>query len=380
MDENNIQNLFPHPFWTPSSAQPEIDQASNDSRLSRCIPETLPFPRRRLDTGNLLTTHNGRDQFSCPNGSYVLTDSSLLPAGGASRRLEFATPALTTTLIGDMGEPTSARQQVLQHMIHHTNTQPETHSSLTIGLGDWVYPRGPIDRSSLETERVRTTVLDAFEDYASHSPTYGILGNHEYGCHEFAGDIDYFMEMANKANIEFPGRYYSLELEGPDWTLDCFALDSSVLASDPDQVSWFQTQVQNSVAKEKDSQHTRWRAVFAHHPLQSHGLHHGETTYLRDLLSPGLTDIDLYACGHEHHLEYLVEPGLNEPAVLLTGTSCDTRAPRPSTHPLFSSSNYGFATMTVSHTALDIQFHTLSHSEPTADPVTSVEFHRKIAR
>lgn len=344
-----------------ASLSKSAEYSDERTRIAQCIPKTLPFPKERLENGALCSI-NGRDQFIAGNGSYVLTDIDLLPSGGENHFVSTPEPLFHTVLLGDMGATTDAREQVFNNVKAMCEEFPSSQSGLIFGLGDWLYPHGPLSDDHSETQRVKTRIIEAFANISKDIPKYGVLGNHEYGLSSTAADPGLFMDLANAADIQFPGRYYSLEIQGGDWAADCFALDTSTLACDPAQLDWFQKQVQTSKAKETHSEQKRWRIIMAHHPLVSYGIHHGETSYLVDLMGQSLEDIDLYCCGHEHDLEYII-PGGELPPVLLSGTSSETRDVDTGPDTRFNSSDCGFATVTIDKNALGIRFHPAQGSQ-----------------
>lgn len=344
------------PRTCTASANPSnfTDKTCEKSRLNGCIPKVLPFPKERLENAGL--SHiNGRDQLVDGNGAFVLTNINQLPTGGQVHKIFTNNPVFKAVLLGDMGSVTPARSEVFEQVSSMYQDYDQS-SAFIFGLGDWLYPYGPLNDEAFEIARVKTSIIDAFAELSETVPKFGVLGNHEYGLSWVAADPEVFMNLANAANIQFPGRYYSLEIQGKDWALDCFALDSSTLACDPNQVAWFQQQVNSSKDKEIATEQKRWRIVMAHHPLISYGIHHGETTYLTDLMGASLADIDLYCCGHEHDLE-LITPAGKLPPILLSGTSSEIRTVKTGPDTSFQSSNYGFAEIKVNKDALGIQFH-----------------------
>lgn len=335
------------------------EQSSHAGYLAKCIPAKLPFPRERLDGGGLLC-NAGREQFMDWNGSFVLTAVDKLPAGGQHVDFKVTTPALQTVLLGDIGARSKGREQVLRQ-VEQLN-QKSSNDHLTFGLGDWLYPYGPVSDSTAETLRVKKGVLEAFDNKSLMKPMFGVLGNHEYGTLEAACDPARFMQLANAANIQFPGRYYSMTIEGPDWSADCFALDTSTLACDPDQVHWLQQAVAQSKAAATPDR-TRWRIIMAHHPLVSYGVHQGENQFMAELLGECLRDIHLYCCGHEHDMEY-IHTGADLPPVLLSGTASERRHTSAGAHSLFSDNQYGFASLTIDRKKIEVRIFDASQTQP----------------
>src|SRR5436305_146591 len=110
--------------------------------------------------------------------------------------------------------------------------------------------------------------------------------------------------------------------------------------------------------------HAPWRIVVGHHTIVSSGYHgyfpRGEHRRMLALLPPfRAAHVDLYICGHDHHLEFVD----GHPLMLISGASSDPVAPLAlHPHTLFPDSTRkqgGFAVVEVSAEAMTVTFYDL---------------------
>jgi|GEM_PF-1451914 len=339
--------------WLANLSHASDAKASAD--FNNCMPVVLPFPKARLHN-TVFQMINGRSQLMDFHGSFVLTEIDKLPAGGKVCNFPLQTPTATFVLFGDMGAPSEQRSQVIQAMnksLHDSKCNKST--PFVIGLGDWMYPRGPTDHSKSQINLAHKTIFHACQPLIKSAPLYGILGNHEYGDEIAPANPEAFLQAASQAGIVIPSRYYQLEFDHKEFGIDCFALDTSTIATDVDQVQWLTQQLAYSVARETREAMPRWRIIAAHHPLESYGLHEGETLFLKSLLSTALPQIHLYICGHEHDMEFLdfsdklnQKPSEKLPPMLLTGTTSYSRSVQQGSFSQYATSVAGFGHLNIS--------------------------------
>ena len=134
-------------------------------------------------------------------------------------------------------------------------------------------------------------------------PIFPVLGNHDI-CGKASAQIG-----APLANWHFPSRSYSVHSS----LVDLEMLDTNPIAAGhpmPPLEGSFGT--------------APWRVAVGHHPITSSGFHghfprseHGNMQRLRDPLRRDR--VDLYACGHDHHLE-LID---GRPRMLISGAGSD---------------------------------------------------------
>ncbi len=329
------------------------------------LPKLLPFEHHRLQTSRLLRNHN-YEQIIDAHGSYVFVRPKDLLEGGCHLTTSVKTHKSELFLVGDLGKASPQRASVLKQLEHQLQDNQKTKTSnIIFGLGDWMYPYGPTDNSAKEISRTEATILDDLAPITSKHEFYGILGNHEYGDSTQISDPKVFLDLANKHFLKIPQRYYSLEISHKDWVMDCFALDTSTLACDHQQMSWFNEKVKQSCLKAKNDKRKHWRIIMGHHPLVSYGFHHEENEFLIQLLGKPLEYIDLYCAGHEHDMQ-LIRSDLfpKIPPIIVSGTASDSRMTWRGDDSILSSSVPGYSSLKVSKESIDIIFYQLNKSQP----------------
>lgn len=318
-------------------------------------PYQLPFPLARLT--NTTTQMNGvRSQIIDLNGSFVLTSVDSLTPGGVKITKNMGNQTLELNIVGDMGEPGIIQRAVTQQLADHLeNSEADVYSTVW-GVGDWVYPLAHINDSSEEIARVNKAVFEQYHGITQLSSVYGVLGNHEYGDETTMADPDLFIRVANERQIEIPGRYYQILYTHEQWSVDHFALDTSTLATDIDQVQWLIEGLQESVLTEKETGKLRWRLVVGHHPINSSTIHKDENLFMGELLAGYLSDMDLFIAGHEHLVE-LQSSTQNHPLTFICGTASQIRDEVvPQSDDFYISNKAGFGVVRITGEQLSIGF------------------------
>lgn len=128
-------------------------------------------------------------------------------------------------------------------------------------------------------------------------PIYPVLGNHDY-----CGKADPLAQVRATGvipNWQFPARQYSVRTPIADFVF----LDTHPL------VRRQKNDVENAIRALAGSKKP-WQIAVGHHPILSSGYHgyfpRAEVNRMRELI-PALraAGIDLYICGHDHHLELI---------------------------------------------------------------------------
>ena len=189
--------------------------------------------------------------------------------------------------IGDWGTGLTGQIKVFE--VFKINTEKYPYDFL-LTLGDNFYPAG-----------VQTTNDPKWETV--YGRTYGSLPITIYpslGNHDHMGNVNAQIAYSKIHPLwELPSRYYSIvqPLTNQD-TILFVALDTEAMLhkNDSAQLQWVENQLLRSKA--------RWKIVFGHHPIFSHG-GRGGNEYLRKYLQPILvkTKTDLFIAGHDHILE-----------------------------------------------------------------------------
>lgn len=369
----------PTPIRVAESASSHIEKIAE-----RFFPNGVPFPKERLALAGQQMIQ-GREQWLDYNGSFVATDPALLPKGG--QRIERTTDhdQLNIAFVADMGDRSEQQDTVFRGLSKHISERPDK-AHLIVGGGDWVYPHGPKDDSESERARIADTVLTRTKSLAQQAPVIAALGNHEYGDYTGPSDVAQFMDLARAHDIEIPGRYFHHEIGAINWGVDIIVVDSSVIASDPEQQDWIAKTVEASLEKESLEKESgnhcpRWRVLVSHHPLQSYGYHGDENEFLQTLLEKPLRNIDLVLSGHEHDVQFLSgKPGCLPPT-LICGTASTSRTAagvEGGEYSEFCSLAASYATLEFDRDAIDLS---VQQVDKINDEVAATKtFTRKISR
>jgi len=195
-------------------------------------------------------------------------------------------------VFGDMGTGRSDQYKVAEAMAQRAKSD---HVDFLLTVGDNVYDNGV---SSVDDAQWKTKFEDVYKDPSLQIPIYPSLGNHDWKGNPRA-QVEY--SQRNK-NWKMPALYYTfVRTLGDGTNVQFFAIDSDPIrrqASDADaQLAWLDAELGKSDA--------RWKIVFGHHPLYSHGATHGNNAAMIAKVGPLLTkhDVALYLCGHDHTLE-----------------------------------------------------------------------------
>lgn len=194
---------------------------------------------------------------------------------------------------GDMGTGREDQSAVAGWMVSRVSGEQ---LDFILTLGDNIYENGVSSESDPLWE---SNFEQPYGDPALDVPIYPTLGNHDH-----RGDPDAQIEYSNRnPSWMMPARYYTLTRTLDDGTqVQFFAIDTTPLhdlSGDASvQIAWLTQALADSEA--------RWKIVFGHHPLYSHGPR-GADRGLIDTLGGIFTehDVDVYFAGHEHTLEML---------------------------------------------------------------------------
>lgn len=254
--------------------------------------------------------------------------------------LEAAPPVLTVTppgkpirfvAFGDFGVNGPNLDSVAKAISSYHKRRP---FDLGVILGDNFYfegissPLGPRWQSGWE------------EIYGGlHIPFFASLGNHDWGSPDSpAAEILY---SSRSASWRMPALYYSF-LAGP---VQFFVLATDALSET--QLKWLDEELSRSRA--------RWKIVYGHEPIYSHG-RYGDTPGFARMLMPILKNrANVYLAGHEHDLQHLrPEDGVH--FVIAGGGGASIRPVNPGPRTLFAKSSFGFAVFDCTESALKLSF------------------------
>src|SRR2546425_1119828 len=193
-------------------------------------------------------------------------------ANGLDIRLPLQSRSIRFAVIGDSGTGDRDQYQVAQEMETY---RQKVGFDFVIMLGDNIYGSHHPNDFTQKFELPYKPMLDAGVKF------YAALGNHDdpnderlYKPFNMGGERYYFFK---KGDVAF------------------FVLDSTYM--DPKQLSWVETNLQNSQAK--------WKICYFHHPLYSDGKFHGPDLDLRSRLAPlfGRYGVNVVFSGHDHVYE-----------------------------------------------------------------------------
>jgi tartrate-resistant acid phosphatase type 5 len=215
-------------------------------------------------------------------------------------------------------------------------------------LGDNIYETGPTSTDDPQWE-------EKFEiPYAAlDMPFYAVLGNHDYGDSDGSSgnmwpqgpvEVDY---SGQSDKWTMPATYYTFT-ETSEADVGFVTLDTNSLlwddTSNGDQRSWYA----DAVA----ALGTSWTVALGHHPYISNGIHGNAGEYGAFDPNPGESlkaffdetvcgTVDVYLCGHDHHLEWPKEQ-LCGAELLLSGAGSEYRLVLGDNEDHFSATELGF--------------------------------------
>ena len=238
---------------------------------------------------------------------------------------------LRIAIVGDVGEGTDRIAKAIAHV--HVGAPLDA----IVLTGDNFYPCGV--RSATDPKWAVIAPLTALQ-----LPIYPVLGNHDY-----CGDV-------------------AAQVGAKQWTMPAkeFALrnpiaDFAMLDTDPYAMGRSRD-AERSVVRLLEHSTATWRIVVGHHTIVSSGWHgyfrRSERRRMQRLL-PFLRreKVDLYVCGHDHHMELLE----GKPRMLISGagsTPVPALALRPNTlYPSTIRKALGFAVLALDPKSMTIRFY-----------------------
>lgn len=252
-----------------------------------------------------------------------------------------APPAVTVTprdgvlrfaVVGDTGDGTAAVVRGISRV--HTAKPLDA----IILPGDNIYPCGV-----KSADDPKWSVLQPL--LALQIPLFPVLGNHDY-----CGDPDAQIAASERfPEWRFPAREYVLQGRVADFAMIDTTPYVRRKARAPDVGAMF------------GESRARWRIVVGHHTIVSSGYHgyfpRREHRRMLALLKPfRAAHVDLYICGHDHHLE-LVD---GRPRMLVSGAASEPIGPvalhAHTLYPETTQTQGGFAVVEVTAETMTVTF------------------------
>jgi hypothetical protein len=170
-------------------------------------------------------------------------------------------------------------------------------------------------------------------------PFFATTGNHDWGFAESpAAEILYSQKSRT---WRMPALYYSY-VAGP---VQFFALATQAMSDA--QLKWLDQELGRSTA--------RWKVVYGHHPIYSHG-DHGDTKGFDTGLLPVLKDrATIYIAGHEHTPQHL-KPASGVQLWVNAAAGQGRRAADPGPRTLYTGDYHGFTVIEAGPDAFRIAF------------------------
>jgi tartrate-resistant acid phosphatase type 5 len=233
-------------------------------------------------------------------------------------------------------------------------------ASFVIATGDNFYPYGV---ASTQDHHWISSFENIYTAQSLHVRWYPVLGNHDYISNPDAQVA--YSQVSSRWSM--PSRYYAKKFTvGTDTVLLAF-IDTDPIVKEligvkhdsikypaggvDKQRQWLEELLSSSKAK--------WKMVIGHHPLYTGGWRKDarDTKNLKEYMEPVLNkyNVDVYICGHEHHLEYIKPAGKTH--YIISGAASETRP--VALHPnggKFAAAVQGFATFSVIGDKLLVQF------------------------
>ena len=245
---------------------------------------------------------------------------SLKPGGQPIRVLAF----------GDFGDGGKGQREVASAMLQYHRQRP---FDFAITLGDNFYNKG---MRSVDDPRWRTWWDQLYDPLGIQF--YATLGNHDYG-----------FPQSPEAEILYSKKSPSWRMPATRYTytagsVQFFATDSQKMTSD--QLEWLQKELVSSTA--------RWKVVYGHHTIYSHGYHGNTPELIRDLLPLIKDRVDIYLSGHDHDMQHLRPEGNLH--FFVSGSGGKLRRIRPGPRSLFAMSALGFAVLEANAESVKMTF------------------------
>lgn len=231
---------------------------------------------------------------------------------------------------GDYGDGSRHQKDVAAAMLKYHRQRP---FDFAITLGDNFYNKG---MKGLDDPRWKKWWDELYNPLGIHF--YATLGNHDYGFPESpAAEIRYSQQSPS---WRMPATQYTFTA-GP---VQFFALDTEVMSSE--QIEWLK--------KELHACRSRWKVVYGHHPIYSHGRHGDSKNLIRDLLPVLQGQADIYLAGHDHDMQHLKPEG--DLHFFVAGSAGKLRPIKPGERSLFAKSALGFAVLEADEKSFKVTF------------------------
>ncbi len=255
-----------------------------------------------------------------------------------------AKPSLRFFILGDWGTGGRLARRVAKQMALLAESEKP---HFIMSTGDNIYPKGVV---SAEDPQWQSKFEKVFADPALNLPWYAVLGNHD---HRLNPDAQIAYSVSNP-RWHMPDRHYKFS-----WPIDeqnkadFFALDTQLVITGDKKSTQRQTAW---LAEELAASEARWKIVFGHHMIRSHGVYGDMRPMIRHF-KPLLDKYkaDIYINGHDHDLQYL-QASEDHFRCLISGAGGGARNTAYGKNSLFAATNGGFVYLALTPDRLYTQF------------------------
>ncbi|MSO23690.1 MAG: hypothetical protein EXQ58_10675 [Acidobacteria bacterium] len=271
-----------------------------------------------------------------PQGAKILPESTKihlrpeLEVAPGLFSLKAAREPIRVLAFGDFGNGSQGQKEVAAAMLQYHR---QRRFDFAITLGDNFYNKG---MKGVDDPRWKTWWDQLYDPLGIQF--YAILGNHDYGFQE-----------SPEAEILYSKKSPSWRMPATQYTytagsVQFFAIDSEVMTAY--QLEWLQ--------KELEASKFRWKVVYGHHPIYSHGMHGDNQKLIRELLPVLKGQAEVYLAGHDHDMQHLKPEGNLH--FFVSGSGGKLRPIRRGSRSLFAESALGFAVLEADGSSLKITF------------------------
>jgi tartrate-resistant acid phosphatase type 5 len=253
-------------------------------------------------------------------------------------------------VMGDWGTGSSAQHAVARALARYAQSQTAPMDAVLLA-GDNFYVPLQDERDPAWQELFE----QMYDSKALPMPFYAVLGNHDYEGDKPRIEQEYARSNPS-SRWKMPGRWYRVDFSTNATAVTVIGLDSNYRWLREDwttQRTWLRQQLHSL----HSAANKPWTVCFAHHPLQSRGVH-GGSEFLRTnwggLFRKYRTDF--YMAGHDHILQHTVPPGQVTSHIVSGGGGAMTYPVRRNESADFAVSRHGFVHLRFTDSTAEVRF------------------------
>jgi predicted MPP superfamily phosphohydrolase len=291
--------------------------------------------------------------FLCFFNGFTQVDEQKQEKSEYANEIEIVKKSTNFLVLGDFGRNGEFHQKEVAAQMSKTASTIDANFIVTVG--DNFYPNGV---RSIQDPQWEKSFEDIYHQHSLHQDWHVCLGNHDYNGN-IQAQIDY-SKISRRWKL--PSNYYKeiITLEDGSKALLLFVDTTPFIKSYYSKGNEIEENVkrQDTVAQKiwiinnlKNSDYDfKWKIVVGHHPMYSGGKrkNNKDTKDIEKLFVPIFEEykVDAYLCGHEHDLQ-VIKPKKRHTTQFLSGTGCEVRPTGITEGTLFSVSEPGFMTFSI---------------------------------